>query len=441
MNTFLSPYASAMIAPALDQISTDFNISSLYLSQFTLSAFILGYAGGSLVWSPLSEMFGRVKIIQASSLFFLAFNLGCGFSTSATQLIVLRFWSGFGGIGPITVAAGVLGDLFSEEERGKSVALYSLLPLVAPAVSPIIGGFVCTRTTWRWQFWSSSIAGLMVFVASSVLLRETYNPPTSRRCSDSKPDGDDRSQVRKGVRKMRIVFSALYTNLQRPAQLLLTQPIVIVLALYLSYLYGLLYIFITEFPTLWQERYHQRLSISGLHYVSLGLGLLLGAIPSFLANDKVFQCLKKRNSGPGKPEYRLPLMLPASILVPTGLLVYGWSAQARVHWIVPDIGTAIFAAGAWSGYQCIQAYAIDYYTTYAASAMAALTFVRCVVGTFLPLLAPALYQNFGYGWGNTLLAGIAVVFGVPAPLLLWIYGEKLRTKSKYSERLVNDVVC
>lgn len=153
---------------------------------------------------------------------------------------------------------------------------------------------------------------------------------------------------------------------------------------------------------------------------------------------KVYCHLKRRYRDEGKPEYRLPLMLPASFLVPAGLLMYGWSAQARVFWLVPNIGTVVFAAGVWSGYQSIQIYTIDYYLEFAASAVSALTFVRSIIGSTFPLFTPCLFRDLGYGWGCTLLAGISVLFGLPAPVLLWFYGEDLRKKSTLSEELAEE---
>lgn len=125
-------------------------------------------------------------------------------------------------------------------------------------------------------------------------------------------------------------------------------------------------------------------------------------------------------------------MIPCTVLLPIGLLWYGWSAQARAHWILPDIGAAILGAATMVGYQAIQTYVIDSYTKYAASAVAAVTTMRSLAGFAFPLFAPEMYAALGYGWGNTLLAGVAIAFGVPAPWLFWKYGEKLRARSQFA---------
>lgn len=133
----------------------------------------------------------------------------------------------------------------------------------------------------------------------------------------------------------------------------------------------------------------------------------------------------------GLPEYRLPLVLPFSLLVPVGLFIYGWSAERQVHWVVPNLGTCIFAIGLIVCFNCAQAYVVDTYTTYAASATGAAAFVRTMAGFSFPLFAPKMYDVLGVGWGNSLLGFISLGLGVVAPLLLWRFGGWLRSRSTY----------
>lgn len=101
--TFVSPVASSMIAPALSHISRDFNIKSEAEAQLTLSIFVLAYAIGPLCIGPLSEIYGRAIVLQLSNLFFLAWNLGCGFAQTSGQLMAFRFLSGLGGCAPLAI--------------------------------------------------------------------------------------------------------------------------------------------------------------------------------------------------------------------------------------------------------------------------------------------------------------------------------------------------
>lgn len=84
------------------------------------------------------------------------------------------------------------------------------------------------------------------------------------------------------------------------------------------------------------------------------------------------------------------------------------------------------------GNVAMQAYTIDTYTKYAASAVAVTSFLRSLAGFAFPLFAPALYQSLGFGWGNSLMAFIAIAIGGPAPYIFWRHGAKLRARSKYA---------
>lgn len=93
-----------MIAPALPFIAADFHIKDEFLSQLTLSIFILAYAVGPLFLGPLSEMYGRAIVLQLANLFYLVFNIACGISQSTGQLLAFRFLSGLGSSVPLAVS-------------------------------------------------------------------------------------------------------------------------------------------------------------------------------------------------------------------------------------------------------------------------------------------------------------------------------------------------
>lgn len=94
---FISPISTSMIAPALTTIGRDLHITYSFQTQLTLSAFILAYAVGPFLAAPLSETYGRRYVLQLFNLIYLAFNTACGFAKTGTQLIVCRFFAGFGG--------------------------------------------------------------------------------------------------------------------------------------------------------------------------------------------------------------------------------------------------------------------------------------------------------------------------------------------------------
>jgi multidrug resistance protein len=445
--TFISPVSSSMIAPCLEGILKDFHIpndaSHRFQAELAMSVFILAFAVGPLFLGPLAELFGRRIILQISNLFYFVFNLACGFSNNIGMIIAFRFLSGLGGSAPMGIGGGVLGDIWLPQERGKAMAMYSLMPLLGPAIGPIAGGFIQQYSTWRWVFYSTSIAAIFVQVLGIFFLRETYAAEILKRKKKQliKITGnkDLHTEFDNPNRKFR---QHLATALARPFKLLFTQPIVQVLALYIGYVYGVLYLVLASFPVLWTNPrtgpkakppgYGESAGIGGLNYISLGLGFYLGTQIAAKTADKIYKALKAKNDGVGRSEFRVPLMFPGAIMVPIGLLIYGWAAQNFTHWIVPNIGTLIFAAGNQLVFQNCQTYIVDSYTRFAASAIAATTVLRSLGGFAFPLFAPAMYGALGYGWGNTTLAFLGIAIGLPAPCILWWFGETLRKKSNFA---------
>lgn len=422
-----------MVAPALPAMARELNITNSVEQSLMLSIFVLAYAIGPLFLGPLSEISGRVIVLQLANLFYLVFNIGCGFAKTKGELIVFRFLAGLGGSAPLALGGGVLSDMWHAEERGKSISIYSLAPLLGPAVGPIAGGFIAEKTTWRWVFWATSIVDSGIQVMGFFLLRETFAPKLlgikAKRLR--KETGNDAWHT-EWENPDRTLGNVLRTALIRPFRLLGTQPIVQVLALYMAYLYGLMYLVLSTFPTLWENTYHENVGIGGLNYISLGIGFFLGTQICAPINDRIYRKLKVRNNNIGRPEFRVPLMIPGACLVPIGLFIYGWTSYFKTHWIAPNIGAAIFAAGTIIGFQCTQTYIVDAYTRYAASAVGAATVLRSLAGFGFPLFAPYMYRSLGLGWGNSLLGFLAIGLGIPAPLLLWQFGETLRSRSTFA---------
>ncbi|KAI1127720.1 major facilitator superfamily domain-containing protein [Nemania abortiva] len=435
--TLISPISSSLVAPALENIGDELGITQDFEKNLTLSIFVLAYAIGPLVWGPLSELYGRVIVLQLVNLIYLFFNLGCGLARTKGELIAFRFLAGLGGSAPLAIGGGVLGDLFNAEDRGKALSIYSLAPLLGPAIGPIAGAFIAQNTTWRWAFYATTIADAVIQGAGLFFLKETYVPvlliwkkkrlikETGNTALHTPYDNPDRT-----------VAKTLRIALERPFRMITTQVIVQALAVYMLYVYGLIYIVLTSFPTLWSgpepAGYGEPLGIGGLNYISLGLGFFVGAQACAPLQDRIYVYLKRRYGGVGRPEYRVPMMVPGAFLMPVGLIVYGWTAEYKTHWIFPNIGAFLFATAAVVSFQCLQTFLVDTYTRYAASAVSAGTVFRSLAGFGFPLFAPALYGRLGYGWGNTLLALLGVVIGWPGPFLLWKYGETLRKRSPFA---------
>jgi hypothetical protein len=210
----------------------------------------------------------------------------------------------------------------------------------------------------------------------------------------------------------------------RPTKLLILSPIVLLLSLLSAFLFGLLFILFTTFPTVFEKQYHFSPGVSGLSYLGVGIGMAVGLGTFATLSDK----LQKALGDSSTPEGRLKPMMWVLPTVPVGIFWYGWAAEKQTHWIVPIIGTSVFGFGFLWVTMPIQLYMVDAFgPEAAASALAANVILRLLCAAFIPLAGPSLYAKLGLGWGNSVLGFIGVAF-LPVPFFFYRYGGWLRER-------------
>jgi hypothetical protein len=174
--------------------------------------------------------------------------------------------------------------------------------------------------------------------------------------------------------------------------------------------------------------------MAGLSFLGSGVGTLAGLFYAGILSDRSIKSVIKAGRQP-RPEDRLPLNITvlAALAMPAGLFIYGWGADNRVHWIVPEIGTAVIGFGMINIVMCVQTYLIDAFTIHAASVIAASAVLRSLFGALFPLFGLSLYNKIGLGWGNSLLGFIALLLA-PVPWVFRIYGERIRTNPRWQTK-------
>ncbi|KAI5927664.1 major facilitator superfamily domain-containing protein [Camillea tinctor] len=429
--SFLTPLASSMLAPGVPLVLAEFKTTNNQLATFVVSSFVLGFAAGPLLIAPLSELYGRARVYHTTNVLFVFFTIGCALSSSMGMLIAFRFMAGFAGVAVITCGSGSIVDIIPTEQRGRAMALWSVGPLLGPVIGPICAGFLVEAAGWRWVFWVIAIAAGIATFISFFILRETYAPEILERKAERlrKETGDQRYQSK--LKKSGTPKHVFMTAIARPAKMFLFSPIVTSMCIYISVTYGLLYLLFTTFTFVYEEMYGFGSRSAGLTFIAGGVGNLLGLAFTGTISDKLIQ-RKKDKGEAAQPEDRLNLIItvPGGLLVPAGLIMYGWTANPNIHWIVPMIGTAILGFGMMAIFNGVQAYLVDCYPKNAATVTAANAVLRSVLGAVLPLFGLQLYDALGLGWGNTLL-GLILFALAPVTWIFAKYGQRIRENPRF----------
>ncbi|KAJ6028047.1 hypothetical protein N7540_003623 [Penicillium herquei] len=395
--------------PRYRKITTAIIVSAT-VALLPLSAYSLGLAFGPMISSPLSETSGRKVVYLITLPPCELFLLAAGFSRNISALTICRFFAGLFAAPGASVAAAVISDFTSPDQRVISLAGYYAMPWLGSAIGPLVGGFAVERKGWRWTSWHKARNGGYV-------------------------DHLDGVQTKSVLQNLQIFITS---TIIRPLHMLITEPLVGFICLYTGFQFALLYTFIVASPWVFNTVYRFSLSGQSLSF----LGMVGGCIfaPFILVTlDYVFRTRKQNqisllsstSQSSFLPENKLLAALYGSLVLPIALFWFGWSAKPSVYWICPILARAIAFIGSFLIYVPFSFYMVDVYgAQYIASANGASSFSRYMLSAAFPLFVTQMYETLGVGWASSLLGFVALVMA-PIPWVFYRFGPVFRARSSY----------
>ncbi|CUM68076.1 uncharacterized protein PRCAT00005791001 [Priceomyces carsonii] len=401
-----------------------------------LSFYLIGLAIGPAVAAPLSEIFGRRFIFFFSLPISMLFAMGVGLSKNICSILILRFFCGCFSSPAMAVAGGSISDIWKFQDIGFAMSMFSLAPFLGPILGPIIGGFAVEKKGWQWTTWIYlMVSGIILpFV---LMLPETYKPIIlSKRAERGGIELIKPPKDKDYVKNMATV------TLLRPLKMLIVEPIVLVLAIYISFVFAVLFGFFEAYPIIFEGVYHMSLGISGLLFLGVGIGLMCGAV-FFITIDKMVYNPRNADGTRGKrdkdgnlilgtPESKLLCAEVGAVSLPIALFWLAWTGRTdSVQWMVPIAAGVPFGFGLFLIFlSVIYYYSMSYPPTTLASAIAANNLLRYLLASAFPLFTVKMYNRLHIEWATSLLGFIALAM-VPVPFLFRKFGAKLRKKSKF----------
>ncbi len=174
----IGPFSIDAFFPAFHAIEAELGVTPAVMQQ-SLSLYLAAYAAMSLLHGPLSDAYGRRGVIIWSMLLFAAATTGCALATSFEMLLVFRALQGICAGAGMVVGRAIIRDRFDGADAQRLMSQVSFIFGFAPAIAPIIGGFVLGAAGWRAIFWLLAVFTLLLVVASLAALPETH--PRERR--------------------------------------------------------------------------------------------------------------------------------------------------------------------------------------------------------------------------------------------------------------------
>ncbi|KAJ7619344.1 major facilitator superfamily domain-containing protein [Roridomyces roridus] len=419
-------YSSTAYVASLPALMNRYHISQeVAILGVTLT--VLGFAAGPLLWAPASEIYGRRAVYVFTGIFYSIFSWGAAVSNNAASMLIFRFLIGFFGSSTINNVPASLGDYTTPAERGVYSICYALMAFGGPSIGPLISAFIQHDAGFRWNLRVMAIFSTVLSLAVA-FVPETHGPTLLKKRVAK--EGKAPSPL-----TLRMIANVFKTALARPIIYLFTEPVVMLVSIYLSVLYGILYGFFEAFTVVYLEIRGFSSTSYGLTYISLGLGFLFACVLLATIGQKLY--LKSaevdaQRGLPTQPEARLALAYYGAILSPISLFIFAWTAPFNhVHWIAPCIAEFLFATSMLLIFTGFVPYLIDCYLQTAASALAAGMASRAVFGGVFPLFSVQMYHKLSVQGASSLLAGIACTLA-PIPFVFRAYGSRIRSRSIYA---------
>ena len=360
--TFISAFTSSIFSTAIKAVAEEFHVSD-EVGTLGLSLYVLGFATGPILWAPLSELQGRRLPLVLSMFGFSIFEVGVATAKDLQTVMLCRFFAGLFGACPLAVVAAVFSDIFNNRTRGLAITVFSMTVFVGPLLAPFIGGFITSSYLgWRWTEYLVAIMGFFAFSLNILFLQETYPPIVLVQKAEMLRRRTKNWGIHAKQEEIEVDFRELITkNFSRPLRLLVSEPIVLLISLYMAFIYGLLYLFLTAYPLVFQGVHGMIPGIGGLPYFGMILGMVISGIYIILTNGSYVKKLTANNNVP-IPEWRLPPVIMGGVSFSLGLFWFGWSGyKESTPWIVPTLSGLLTGFGLLSIFLQSLNYLVDAY--------------------------------------------------------------------------------
>ncbi|KAJ7135016.1 MFS general substrate transporter [Mycena crocata] len=387
--TWTVSFSSSVYSGGLETMARDLRISD-NVAILGLSLYVLGFALGYM-FAPMGEMYGRRLVFFITLAAYTTFQLeGCLARDNVYALLSCRFLTGIFGSSPLVNAPAQISDIWNARERGLASAMYNFFPFLGPIIGPVVGGYVVMKLDWHFNFWLMFIFSVLSLLSGAIFTPETYAPVLLRRRAAKltrQSTGIVHYVSVHDLGQPKAISQVMFRNFSRPFVFLVTEPIVLCVALYISIVYGTLYALFAAFPIVFQQHHHFSSAQGGLAVY--------------------WRAMEKSETGRAAPEA---------------------SASPSVHWLVPIVGSAFFGTGISQILQSLTSYLMDAYELYFASAVASTIVMRSVCAAFLPQVVPVMFSRLGDEAAMSIFGVLGLVC-TPIPFLFWRYGRWIRSKS------------
>ncbi|KDR82154.1 hypothetical protein GALMADRAFT_135516 [Galerina marginata CBS 339.88] len=412
-------FVTGTFTPSIPQIAKDLDttgpIVNLAVSLSAFSASVGGLIGGSY-----STFYGRRAIYTFSLPVLVLGSIGVATAPNVPSLLVCRFFQSLGASPGLVLGAGVIGDIYKLEERGRAMAVFFAACLLGPSLAPLAGGWATYYYSWRTMQGSLGVLGFVAFCTMYFFFPETSQPGTR---------GIDKLRASRGPDSQDKKIGFVFINPLRP-MLLLRSPNLLMISFILSA--SLMTVFVLLIPLAYTigARYNiPNEALIGACFLPAGLGNMIGATIVGRISDRTVINWRKKRGGVWYPEDRLrAALIPFAIIVPIPLIIYGLVNQfvdGTLGLVICLVCLFINGVGVEMGFGPCAAYLVDVMHSRSAEALAANGGLRSVLMAAGIAVALPMINTYGIAFTNAVCAVLVwIAFGLLCCIIQ--YGDQMR---------------
>ncbi|KAI8318761.1 MFS general substrate transporter [Martensiomyces pterosporus] len=433
ISAIISPLAANMYYPAIQQTREDLHTTMSGINA-TMSVFTFGQAVFPLVWSAVADNYGRRIVYLASLAVYIAGSAGCAVSQNLAGMIVCRIVQACGASAVQGAGAGTIADIYERERRGTALGLYYLGPLLGTSLAPLVGGYSAQTLGFRWIFWILTIFGGVMFIVTFLGLPETHRRIVAEKHDIQPINIPTKHSFKDGGNPLSVVVYLRYPNIA-------------IVCFQLAMIFGMMFGVASVNPIAYENIYGLSQGTTGLCYLGMGCGNIVGAFTGGRITDWQIRREKKRlaNKRPaeescgendcaqirGGMEIRLQTTWIGGILFLVGVYTMGWFIQARLCLVAIIIVQFLIGMGTSFQFNQMSSYFIDLFPTSAASITSVQNFVRGVWAGVCIEILPTMINNIGWGPTFTTFGSFALLGSILVHVVA-IKGDCLRRQFNFS---------
>ncbi|KAL8672512.1 MAG: hypothetical protein Q9168_003015 [Polycauliona sp. 1 TL-2023] len=428
---FAVAFGATSLTVGIQDVMMQFNVS-MTMAVLGLSLPLFGIAFAPIITPHLSERFGRSPVYLVSLPVFALFILGAAYSKSFGALAACRFFAGFFGGPCLVLIEGTFADVWSAH---LTVTYYSFLGLasyIGAGSAPLILGYVVPAKNWQW----TQFVTLMIAFAAYLLgigVPETYPREILRSRARRLGHSIQLAKAESGV----TIAEMAQTTLLTPLSMAVSEPVVIMVTLYLALNFAVLFQWFIAVPAVLALTYDFSLHQVGLAFIAAIVGALVSTVTSSASEYITNRLHGSSNTATMAPlESRLVPAIFGSVGLCASLFWIGFTASPTINSTVPIVGTGVYVWSSSSVLTALVSYIFDAYPPKGTlSALTLMATVRILCAAWLPLVIIQMIMGLQGKWAYSVFGFIAAAM-MAIPVILFIFGARLRGRSRHSDGMM-----